>query len=84
MQNMVEKMTPKERQYKAAIRRVLSHYKLSPGGNRWPCIECDRPGPDAPLRINIIRTEDGNEYRLGCSHCNGVELMQFLEDTLNG
>lgn len=66
-------------QMRRLLRRALSHYKLN---TRWPCPECDRPGPDAPLRINIIRTEDGNEYRLGCSHCNADGLLADIEAAL--
>lgn len=61
------------------LRRVVAHYLPQ---TRWPCHECDRPGPNAPLRINEVHTESSNHYRLGCSLCNGDALLADIASTL--
>ena len=67
-------------QLRKLLRRVLSHYVPR---TRWPCFECDRAGPDAPLRINRVTTEDGNEYGLGCSVCNANSLLDEIAKALD-
>lgn len=75
------KLLVEHRRGKELLRWVVSHYKVN---TRWPCPECDREGPNAPMRVNRIITESGNEYRLGCSICNGDVLLTEIELFLEG
>lgn len=61
------------------LQAVLGHYVTI---TRWPCHECNRPGPDAPLRLNKVTTEDGIIYWLGCSACNADALMDSINKLL--
>ena len=72
-------MVTAEKRARRLLRRVISHFKLI---TRWPCHECDRPGPGAPLRIVRRITEDGNEYQTGCMHCNADDLLADIEAEL--
>lgn len=51
--------------------------------NRWPCGECGRPSPDAPLRELHVRVDGWMSIMTGCAWCNAYELVErtraFLE-----
>ena len=68
-------------QLRAMLQRILNHYVLN---TRWPCPQCDRTDFYAPLRINRVITENGNEYLLGCSYCNADSLMGDVSKLLGG
>ncbi len=64
----------------SCIKALIDHLKVN---SRWPCPECDRPTSDAPLRINRIITEDGNEYGLGCSMCNNDAYISMAQRAID-
>lgn len=68
-----------EKRARRLLVRVIQHFKMI---TRWPCHECDRPGPDAPIRIVRRITEDGNEYLTGCIRCNADDLLADIEAEL--
>lgn len=72
-------MTYSANQAVTLLRRVISHFVPL---TRWPCRECGRPGPDAPMRVNRVMTADRLETLSGCTQCNADELFRDIDDFL--
>lgn len=81
IEEYIEKCEAVILEYRKAFRRIADSCSTV---NRWPCHECGRPGPDAPLRINNVTTEDGVHMMVGCRQCNEVgRAVELCKDMLN-
>lgn len=50
--------------------------------DRFPCKECGRESPNAPLKTLHVIREDGQEYFGGCWLCNSADLCELTAASL--
>lgn len=58
------------------LARWLGKFKLE---NPWPCGECGRKGPDAPLLTKDVIRTDGARHTEGCTLCNVYDLVNATD-----